>query len=156
MRGRVGTSVLTHLLPARRPRTSPRIIKSTPRYDQSRHHANRHRNATAITAIDITITPADLPAAPPAVDIAVVLADLPPLQPTTRPDVIQALAIIHAHPDQTHRCAELGRLLGLTTRRELNAFGVALRKQARLGRINKTGIGTYTATTEPLTPDPNP
>jgi hypothetical protein len=143
--GRVGTSVLTHLLPARRPRTSPRIIRSAPRYDQSRHHANRHRNATAIT--DITITPADLPPTPPTVDAAVVLADLPPLQPTTRPDVLQALAIIHAHPNGTHRCAELGRLLGLTTRRELNAFGVALRKQARLGRINKTGIGTYTAAT---------
>ena len=154
--GRIGTSVLTRLLPARRPRTSPRIIKSAPRYDQSRHHANRHRHGTAITCIDITITPANLPPAPPAVDAAVVLADLPPLQPTTRPDVLQALAIIYTHPDRPHRCAELGRLLGLTTRRELNAFGAALRKQARLGRINKTGTGTYTATTQPLTPTPNP
>lgn len=156
LHGRIGTCVLRHLLPARRPRTSPRVIKSAPRYDQSRHHANRHRHGTTITAIDITITPAHLPATPPAVDIAVVLADLPPLQPTTRPDVLQALAIIHTHPDRPHRCAELGRLLGLTTRRELNAFGVALRKQARLGRINKIGTGTYTAFTEPLTPPPNP
>jgi len=154
--GRIGTAVLTHLLPARRLRTSPRVIKAaTPRY-RARHRSEQHRTGTAITAIDITIIPTDLPPAPPTVDVAVVLADHPPLHPNTRPDVLQALAIIHAHPDRPHRCAELGRLLGLTTRRELNAFGTALRKQARLGRINKTGTGTYTATTTPLTPTPNP
>ena len=149
--GRIGAGVLAHLLPARRLRTAPRTIKSAPRYNQA-----RHRNGTAITAITITICTVDLPPAPPAVDATVVLADLPPLQPTTRPDVLQALAIIHAHPDQTHRTAELGRHLGLTTRRELNAFGVALRKQARLGRINKIGTGTYTAITTALTPPQNP
>ena len=154
--GRISTQVLAAMLPPRRPRTSPRAIKAaTPRY-RARHRSEQHRTATGITAIDITITPTHLPPTPPAVNAIVVPAHLPPLQPTTRPDVLQALAIIHTHPDQPHRCAELGRLLGLTTRRELNAFGVALRKQARLGRINKIGTGTYTANTTPLTPTPNP
>jgi len=154
--GRIGTQVLAAMLPPRRPRTSPRAIKAaTPRY-RARHRGEQHRTGTPITTIDINIIPTDLPPTPPALDAAIVLTDLPPLHPTTRPDVLQALAIIHTHPDRTHRCATLGRLLGLTTRRELNAFGVALRKQARLGRINKTGTGTYTATTTPLTPPPNP
>ena len=153
--GPIGRAIAAGVLPPRRPRTSPRVLKhSTARYAQARHRDQRHRPAGAITAVTVAITTP--PPAPPIPPAAALPTHLPALPPTATAHLTTALAIIHTDPGRPHRARELGRLLGLTTRAELNAFGVAMSKQARHGRITKTAPGTYTATPPPLTPTQNP
>ena len=71
---------------------------------------------------------------------------VPALQATASTALLQALALVHAHPDQSWRGRDLGRNLGIIGRQALNAFGVALNTAAKRGHIHKTAPGTYTAT----------
>jgi hypothetical protein len=133
------------ILPARRQRLSMRkVISPTSRYATTAGQGNRPRASTAITAIDIDIHTPEQPAVPPAPDT--VPDTVPQLQATAGPQLLQALALIHAHPDQAWRGRDLARALGIIGKTALNTFGVALNTAAKRGHIHKTAPGTYTAT----------
>lgn len=141
----ITTAVQAAVLPARRPRLSMRKVKSpTSRYGTIAGQGNRPRASTRVTGLDITVHTPDQPALPPLPDTAP--ETLPILQATAGTALLQALAIIHAYPDQSWRGRDLARNLGINGRKALNTFGVALNTAARRGHIHKTAPGTYTAT----------
>jgi hypothetical protein len=138
--GAIGRAVLATLLPARRPRDSARKIKApTSRY-QARNDARPH-TATAITAIDITITAPALDPKPRRIHYPP-NRPRPPQPPTRRQRVT---AIVTSEPPREWSGHELAVMLGVKPRTMLTQ----LREWALAGFFTRTGYGTYRLNTPP-------
>ena len=139
--GVIGRAVLATLLPARRPRYSARKVKcATSRY--LNRDDGRPRAATAITAIDITITTPPLdhrqqPRRPPQTRPA-------PATPAAHPPA-RITAIMTSEPPRDWSGRELAARLQVKPRNLLTQLG----EWARLGFFTRTGFGTYALNTPP-------
>ena len=141
--GVIGRAVLATLLPARRPRYSARKVKcATSRY--LNRDDGRPRTATAITAIDITITtpPLDPPGSRPRPRPH--RKDQPAPAPSRPPGGSASPPSWPPNPrDWSGR--ELAERLQIPPRNLLTQLG----EWARLGFITRTGFAIYALNTPP-------
>jgi hypothetical protein len=153
--GVICQTVLSTLLPARRPRYSARKVKcATARY-LSRDDG-RPRAATTITAISVTLTtpPLDPPGSRPRPRPRRTNAARTGPQPPARRQRITA--IITSRPPRDWTSRELATMLSVHPRN----MATQLREWSLLGWFTRTGLGTYrlnTPTPPPSsTTDPDP
>ncbi|MGW3661488.1 IS4 family transposase [Streptomyces sp. NPDC005151] len=157
--GTIGRAVLDRLLPGRRPRFSVRKVKSP----ISRYHArpkgdSRPLTSTNITAIDVTIHPANpVPRTEPVVAHAAdghvndhsadALAPDDSMPSGPSPDLNRkerAFALLRSDPHRVWHGRDLARELGVTN---FNSFCTQMSQWAQAGMLHKTGRATYTLAT---------
>jgi hypothetical protein len=127
-RGRIGRAVLGSLLPARRPRTSPRKVKCPISRYATRQDQPRQAGTACITAVSIAICPAHAPAG--------------------RRD--RALQLMRTDPHRPWHASEIAEGLGMPHHQGLTA---QLGCWAREGILTKTAPATFTLHTDWTGPD---
>ncbi|MEW2622982.1 IS4 family transposase [Streptomyces sp. NPDC048106] len=139
--GAIGRTVLAGLLPSRRPRTSPRIVKAGRSRYPSRPAESRPRQSRSITGLHVRLraapaTPPPLPTDPHG-DLRKATAGLRPMSAGNRNRTFHLMA---ADPKRSWRPREVATALGI---HNTASFATQMNQWAAEGLLQKISYGTY-------------
>ncbi|WP_250405544.1 IS4 family transposase [Streptomyces cellostaticus] len=139
--GAIGRAVLAELLPSRRPRTSPRIVKAGRSRYPSRPAESRPRQSRSITGLHVRlraapVSPPPLPTDPHG-DLRKAAAGLRPMGAGNRNRTFHLMA---ADPERSWRPREVATALGI---HNAASFATQMSQWAAEGLLQKISYGTY-------------
>lgn len=131
--GEIGSAVLGHLLPRRRPRISARIVKRGISRYHTWNHDGRPLKSSPLTTIDVSVRLPSLPSPP-----SIAPSD------QQRLGRRQSIAeVMRSEPTRTWKARDIAEKLATTDPKTIKIIGTQLGKWARLGLLQRIGYGAY-------------